>query len=208
MRKMNHRVASVIIGLSLLAQAGCASSKPSRYYLLSALGPTQSAKEDQGVSVGVGPIELPKYLDRPQIVTRGSQNRLYLGEFDRWAEPLEQNFARVLAENLAALLSTDDVVQYPWKRSARVDYQIIVMVNRFDAAMGGDTVLHARWTVCDGDGQTVVPPRASRITEPAASADYEAIVQAGSRALEQLSRQIAGAIQSIVPSPESERNDR
>ncbi|UCF33993.1 MAG: membrane integrity-associated transporter subunit PqiC [Phycisphaerales bacterium] len=207
MRKMNYRVASVIIGLSLLAQAGCASSKPSRYYLLSALSPAQTAKQDRGVSVGVGPIEFPKYLDRPQIVTRGSQNRLSLGEFDRWAEPLEHNFARVLAENLAALLSTDDVVHYPWKRSARVDYQIIVTVNRFDAVIGGDTVLHARWTVCDGGGHTIIPPRASRIAEPAASADYEAIVQAGSRALEQLGRQIAGAIQSIVASPESERNE-
>lgn len=208
MRKTNHRVALVIIGLSLLAQGGCASSKPSRYYLLSALSPAQSAKEDRGVSVGIGPIELPKYLDRPQIVTRGSRNRLYLGEFDRWAEPLEQNFARVLAENLAALLSTDDVLQYPWKRSVRVDYQVIVTVNRFDAAIGGDTVLHVRWTVCDGRGHTIVPPRASRIVEPAASADYEAIVQAGSRALEQLSRQIATAIQAIKSRPETRGSDR
>jgi uncharacterized lipoprotein YmbA len=207
MRKMNHRVVSAIIGLSLLAQVGCAISKPSRYYLLSALSPTQSAKQDQAVSVGIGPIEFPEYLDRPQIVTRGSRNRLYLGEFDRWAEPLEKNFARVLAENLSALLSTDDIVQYPWKRTARVDYQIIVKVYRFDATLGGDTVLHARWTVSDGDGQTVVPPQASRIAVPAASADYEAIVQAASRALEQLSRQIATAIQAIKSRPQTLGSD-
>ena len=207
MQKMNHWVASVIIGLSLLAQAGCASSKPSRYYLLSALSPAESAKEDQGMSVGIGPIELPEYLDRPQIVTRGSQNRLYLGEFDRWAEPLEQNFARVLAENLAALLSTDDVVQYPWKRSARIDCQIIVTVSRFDATRGGDTFLHVRWSVRDSDGHTIVPPRTSRIAEPAGSPDYEAIVQAGSRALEQLSRQIAGVLQEIEPMPKPEGGD-
>ena len=207
MLKMNHWVASVMIGLSLLAQAGCASSKPSRYYLLSAMSPTESAKADQAVSVGIGPIEFPKYLDRPQIVTRGSQNRLYLGEFDRWAEPLEQNFARVLAENLAALLSTDAVVQYPWKRSAQIDYQTIVTVNRFDATLGGDTVLHVRWSVCDAEGRTIAPPRAARIAEPAGSPDYEAIVQAGSRALEQLSRQIAGTLQEIEPKPKPEGGD-
>jgi uncharacterized lipoprotein YmbA len=204
---MNHWFASVLVGLSLLAQAGCGSSKPSRYYLLSALSPTKSANENRGMSVGIGPIEFPKYLDRPQIVTRGSENRLDLGEFDRWAEPLEQNFARILAENLATLLSTDDVVQYPWKRSERIDYQIIVTVNRFDAAMGGDTVLHARWNVCDADGHTIVPPRASRIAEPAGSADYEVIVQAGSRALEQLSRQIAGALQEMKRTPKPEGSD-
>ena len=204
MRKMNHWVASVIIGLSLLAQAGCASSKPSRYYLLSAVSPTQSAKEDRSVSVGVGPIEFPKYLDRPQIVTRGSRNRLLFGEFDRWAEPLERNFARVLVENLAALLSTDNVVRYPWMRSVQIDYQIFVTVNRFDATTSGDTVLHVRWSVNDGDGHNVIPPHAARVAEPAGSGDYEAIVQAESRAVEGLSRQIAAAIQKIGPRPVAE----
>lgn len=207
MQKMNPWVASVIIGLSLLVQTGCGTSKQSRYYLLSALGPTESAKEDRDMSVGVGPIDFPEYLDRPQIVTRGSRNQLYIGEFDRWAEPLEQNFTRVLVENLAVLLSTDHVLQYPWKRSARVDYQIIVTVNRFDAAKGGDTVLNVRWTVSDGDGRTIVPPRASRIAKPVASADYEAIVKAGSRALEELSRQIATAIQATKSPLETRGSD-
>lgn len=201
MQKMNHWVASVIMGLSMLAQTGCGTSKPSRYYLLSALGPTQSAKENRDVSVGIGPIDFPEYLDRPQIVTRRNRNRLYLGEFNRWAEPLEQNFTRVLTENLAVLLSTEDFVPYPWSRSARIDYQVIVTVNRFDATKGGDMVLHVRWTVSDGDGHTIVPPRASRIAEPVASEDYEAIVQAGSRAVEELSRQIVAAIQKLELAP-------
>jgi uncharacterized lipoprotein YmbA len=207
MQKMNHGAASVIMGLSLLVQTGCGTSKQSQYYLLSALGPTESAKQDRDVFMGIGPIEFPEYLDRPQIVTRGSRNRLYLGEFDRWAEPLEQNFNRVLVENLGVLLSTDEVVPYPWKRSARIDYQIIVTVNRFDATQQGDTLLHVRWSVRDGDGRTIVPTRTSRIAEPAGSTDYEAIVKAGSRALEQLSRQIAEALQGIEPTPKPKGGD-
>ena len=113
----------------------------------------------------------------------------------------------MLAENLAVLLSTNDVVEYPWKRSAQVDYQVIVTVNRFDATRAGDTVLHVRWSVRDADGHTIVPSRASRIAKPAASTDYEAIVQAGSRALEELSRRIAAAIQKIEPTPTSEGSD-
>lgn len=197
MRTTNHWIALVIVGLSLFAQIGCSSSRPSRFYLLSALSPAEGARDGQGLSVGIGPIEFPKYLDRPQIVTRGSGNQIYIGEFERWAEPLEQNFARVLAENLAELLATDNVVHHPWKRSARIDYQILVTVNRFDATVGGDTVLRARWTVYDVDGNTLVPPRTSRIAEPPASPGYEAIVQAESKALEHLSRQIATEIQAI-----------
>ena len=133
MHRMNNRMVTVVVGLALLLQTGCARSKPARYYLLSALSPVAGLNEDRGVSLGVGPIEFPKYLDRPQIVTRESHSRLDFGEFDRWAEPLDENFARVLSENLAELLSTDDVVEFPWTRSTRIDYQIIVTVNRFDA---------------------------------------------------------------------------
>ncbi len=197
MRKTNRWIASVIVGLSLLAQIGCSSSQPSRFYLLSALSPSEGARDGQGMSLGIGPIEFPKYLDRPQIVTRGSGNQIYIGEFDRWAEPLEQNFARVLAENLAELLSTDNVVPHPWKRSVRIDYHVPVTVNRFDATVGGDMVLHVRWSVSDADGNTLVRTRASRITESPASPGFEAIVQAGSRAVQQLSRQIATEIQAI-----------
>ncbi len=201
MRRMHRVIASAIVGLTLLTQAGCGKSKPSRFYLLSALVPSGTASEGKGISVGIGPIDFPKYLDRPQIVTRGSRNRVYLGEFDRWAEPLAQNFPRVLAQNLAVLLSSDDVVHYPWKRSRRIDHQIIISVDQFDATLGGETVLQVRWTIRDADGQTIVPPRTSRITERASSTDYEAIVQAGSRALEQLSHEIAAAIGQIDTGP-------
>ena len=74
MRKTNHWIASVIVGFSLLAQIGCSNSGPSRFYLLSALSAAGGAREDPGVSVGIGPIAFPQYLDRPQIVTRGNGN--------------------------------------------------------------------------------------------------------------------------------------
>ncbi len=207
MRKTNHCIASVIVGLSLLAQIGCSSTKPSRFYLLSALSPTADARDEQGVSVGIGLVSFPKYLDRPQIVTRGGGNRIYFGEFDRWAEPLQQNFVRVLAENLAELLSTDNVIQHPWKHSTRIDYHVLVTVHRFDTTVGGDTVLHVRWSVSDADGNTIVPTRTARIAESPASAGYEPIVQAESMALEQLSRLIATEIQTIKSPPEARGSD-
>lgn len=207
MRKIHRAIASTVVGLTLLAHAGCAKSQPSRFYLLSALVPSGSASEGSGRSIGVGPIDFPDYLNRPQIVTRGNGNRIYLGEFDRWAEPLAENFVRVLAQDLAALLAPDNVVPYPWRRSARIDHQIIVRVSRFDAMLDGGAVLHVHWTVRDADGRTIVPPRTSRITESGSSTDYEAIVQAGSRALEQLSHEIAAAIGQIDTRPTPDEGD-
>ena len=77
-------------------------------------------------------LEASDYLDRQGIVTRVSPNRFVVAENDRWAEPLEENFSRVLARNLSILLQTDRIVAYPWERSQQPTYQIQVEVPRFE----------------------------------------------------------------------------
>jgi uncharacterized lipoprotein YmbA len=71
------------------------------------------------MTIGIGPVTLPKYLDRPQIVTFTSPYALNVVEFDRWAEPLESTFVRVLAENLALLLPRAHVVVSPCRARRR-----------------------------------------------------------------------------------------
>src|SRR5215510_9952978 len=103
---------AVTSGASLLV-GGCAS-QPSRFYLLSALPSTETASPatsgQQRPTIGVGPVTLPRYVDRPQIVTRTSPYEIKVAEFDRWAEALDSNFSRVLADNLSFLLPTARVV--------------------------------------------------------------------------------------------------
>src|SRR5919109_1073251 len=120
---MRHRVLAFValsVGTSLLI-GGCAS-QPSRFYLLSAPPSAEpvplGTSGGQGATIGVGPVTLPRYLDRPQIVTQTSPYELKLAEFDRWAEALDINFSRVLAENLSLLLPTARVVLAPWPRAA------------------------------------------------------------------------------------------
>ncbi len=202
---VNRWILTVILGLSVLVQSGCARSKPARYYMLTAMsGSEQASKEGPSggnVVIGIGPVTFPQYLDRPQIVTRSSENRVELAEFDRWAEPLAHNFSRVLAENLSTLLSTNYMVLYPWKGSTPIDYQVVLTAIRFDASLGGSAVLDVRWTVLDKDRKNVVPMRAAKVTEQAPSQTYQAIVQAESATLEELSRQIADAIRPLTPAP-------
>ena len=90
-KEMNDRLlmaARAALLSGILALTGCAGSESVRYYVLSATpaGPVGAAVRD--IPVGVGPVELPEYLDRPQIVTRTSQNELNVADFDRWAESL------------------------------------------------------------------------------------------------------------------------
>jgi uncharacterized protein len=188
-------LAVLAAGLALLA--GCADSQPTRFYTLSALadapGGTLRANLPE-LTVGVGPVTLPPYLDRPQLVTRVGGNRMVLADFDSWVEPMPGMFARVLAENLALLLGTDDVLMLPQRRDVTLDRQIEVDVTRFDVDDAGNAVLDARWWVFGRGGEKLLRSGRSTISEPAAAGDYSSAAAALSRALRAMSEEIAQAI--------------
>ncbi len=190
------------------ACSGCASSRPSSFYLLSAMAEPGDVKHAfpgaNEITIGVGPVELPPYVDRPQIVTRSGSNRLHLAEYDRWAEPLKQGVARVLAENLSTVVGTDHIVLFPWKASQTPAYQIVVDVTRFDSTAAGTAVLTARWTVLEKSGQHKPLTRQSDIRRQAESQSYEAMVGAQSWTVAKLSEEIAtaiGVMSQATPAP-------
>jgi uncharacterized lipoprotein YmbA len=150
------------------------------------------------VAIGVGPVSLPPYLDRPEIVTRSGGNELHLSEFDRWAEPLQQNFTRVLAQNLSNLIPTDRTAVFPWERSVPITYQVLVEVTRFEGNADGNSSLMARWSIFGVDKKKELLMRQSTFTTPTgAPQDYKATVSAMSQSLADLSREIAAAIQTL-----------
>jgi uncharacterized protein len=191
------RFAALAAGAACLALASCADSQPTRFYTLAAVpdapGEAMPALPPD-LSVGIGPVTLPPYLDRPQLVTRAGSNRAVLAEFDSWVEPLQGMFARVLAENLALLLGTDDVLMLPQRRALALDYQVEVDVTRFDVDTSGNAILDARWWVLGRDGERLLRSGRSTISEPTQAGDYTAAAGALSRALGAMSLEIAQAI--------------
>jgi uncharacterized lipoprotein YmbA len=187
------------LAASCLGLGACASP-PSRFYILNVLPPSETrpaAAAERGPVIAVGPISLPKYLDRPEIVTRAGRNQVILGQFDRWAEPLQDNVSRVLAENLALLIPTDQVLLNPWPGSAPLDYQVRVEVLHFDGWRGGEGSLIARWSILDRVEHELVN-RKSHLNAPVGGQDYESMVVAMNQMLEALSRDIAIAIQRLA----------
>ena len=186
--------------VSLVGLAGClgGASPPSRFYLLSPLPtPEAGAAAATGLAIGVGPVAIPDYLNRGQIVTWAGENQLALAEFDRWAEPLQKNLSRVLVLNLSTLLSTDRVALHPWNRSTPMDYQVIVDVGRFEAGTDGKASLLARWSIIDGIDREILRMRKSSFSEPIDADGYEATVASMSRVVGALSREIAEAIRDL-----------
>lgn len=204
MRRRYLRRIVVILAPSLIMLAGCIGGKSqrSRFYVLSPL-PSETGKRgavaERGVAIGVGPVSLPSYLDRPEIVTRAGGNELHLSEFDRWAEPLEENFSRVLAENLAILIPTDRMAVFPWEKSPPIEYQVVVEVTRFEGYTDGNSVLVARWSIFGADGKQELLTRQSTFTTPIGTLqNYEVTVSALSRSLADLSREIAAEVTAIA----------
>jgi uncharacterized lipoprotein YmbA len=196
----------LLVSLSLV---GCgtfsARPDPSRFFTLTAIAQPGAALVGNdsgslaGVSVGLGPIRLPSYLDREEIVTRVSANRIDFSEYDRWAEPLDASFTRVLAQNLSVLLHTDRLVFYPWELNRRPNYQVTVQVVRFESNDRGEVQLSARWEIFDISNNNRIPLRAgeSGITRQPTASSTDASVAALSEALGDLSREITSAMNAV-----------
>jgi len=192
----------VSIGLLLTLVAGCAGPSPrSKYYLLSALpdqetGQTTTAASD-GLSIGIGPVSFPDYLDRQQIVSRTGPNEITFSEFDRWAEPLKNNFMRVFKEDLIERLKTDSIFVYPWPPGAVFEFQVSADVTRFDAHPGDSAELDVQWMILRNHDGEVILSRKSSYSVDLGGSDYKTIVAAQSRAVADFSREVAAAVTDV-----------
>jgi uncharacterized lipoprotein YmbA len=194
-QRFSLHVVVVLLALAVCFSACAGKSASSKFYVLSPL--TQSPLSTvEGTTIGVFPVAMPDYLDRPQIVTRVSENQINLDEYSRWAEPLKENFYSVLVENLAALLNSEKIIKTAQNLTVPVALQVGVEVVQFDGTLGGDVVLIARWGLFEADGKKLLLAKRSSFKEPTGAATYEALVAAGSRAVAALSREIAEAIRS------------
>ena len=192
----------VLLAIFLIMATGCASTAPTRFYSLSSLVASDSTKEttpvEQDIAIGVGPVEIPDYLDRPHIITRTGQNEIKIADFDKWAGSLKTEISRVIAEDLSILLSTGRAYVYPWKKYVPVNYQIVVNVSRFEGSLGGDVVLKAHWIIMGGESKKVILMDTSSFSEKTDGNDYGSLVAAKSRMFTNLSREIATALTRLI----------
>lgn len=177
--------------------AACASSPPSRFFTLN--GEAPPARPARSPSVTVGPVTIPAVVDRPEIVVTVGDNEVWLDEFNRWAAPLADTLGLAIAENLAAVLGTSQVTTLT-PAAATPDYRVAIDVQRFESAPGNFAAFDATFTVRRvQDGATAGGRTTVRENLP--ERGYDALAAAHSRSLARLSRDIAGAIDTLKNAP-------
>ena len=192
----NGSTARGVVCLALLWIAlvsGCAST-PTRFYTLSAMPGAVASPSD--LSVSVGPVAIPAIVDRPQFIVRVGANQVAVDEFNQWASPLQNNIARVVAENLTAMLGTERITLSSQILGVDAVYRAMIDVQRFDSTPGEGATFDAAWMVLrsrDGVKQTGRTTAREASQEPG----YAALAAAHSRAVARLSQDIADAVRTI-----------
>jgi len=200
MRDHKSRVTWFVLTTGVLALAGCMSvADPTKYYVLSPTSPRNltPTADASSLAVGVGPVLIPGYLDRVQIVTRDANDEVAVATYDRWAEPLDGGIAQVLADNLGAYVGSERIAVFPWRGGiARLlDYQVAIVVLRFDGWPGRQATLDVRWRLVGRDGKELALRR-STLNEPISGEGYQPLVGGMNRLLSALAREIGSEIQS------------
>ncbi|MCK7576039.1 MAG: PqiC family protein [Chromatiales bacterium] len=194
------------LGLALsIGLSGCASTPPSNFYTLAPISafesePSNEHGEDRNedLAIGLGPVTFPLFLDRPQIVSRTSANRLAVNELERWGGTLQDDFLRVWSENLALLTDSSRILILPSEIRYPLDVRLSAEILAFEGTAKGQAVLRVRWSVLEPTLDQVLVARESRYQRAIAPpGDTQALLAALSLALADFSREVAEELRRI-----------
>jgi uncharacterized lipoprotein YmbA len=187
---------TLVVMLFAGSLAGCSRSPTVKVYTLSPVAvASQGGMSD--LAVVVGPADLPRALNRNQIVTRASDTRINIDEYHVWAAALDSEFLRVLGDNIAAGLGSDRVVSYPAESPFDLDYRVLIDVLQFDGALGDSVVLKARWTIVQQNGEAVAVEMFESTQTISGGSNYDALVAAHSAAIGELSQDVVAELKSL-----------
>lgn len=193
---------------SVLLAAGCTWITPvkdrSRFFVLPArpVGESDlsgSPRLPPEFLLGVGPVRMPLYLKQPEIVEGLVGTQVRYSPTDRWAEPLAEAIATVIAAQLTELLGVPGIADYPWAAGVLPDYAVPVRVLHFESDGSGTVRLEARWAIRTLKRRRILYVADFQTTARAPTPDTSGAIAAMSAALAEFSQEIAGAIQRLAP---------
>lgn len=192
----NRRIYFLLLSCWLPLLTGCigGSTPPSQFYLLEPLNEGGSGTLNISAKplIALGPVRVPRYVDRPQIVSASAKNAYQVSELNRWAESLDDNIGRVLTQNLSSLASVDTVLVNASNRARQAQLRVSVNILEFHVNPQGQAVLTAQWQIFRGEELHL--NRQASYQSPASTTDYHVMVASLNDCLNRMSRELAASL--------------
>lgn len=182
---------SALALVAALLLGGCGSQQ--QYYRLSAEPAATSGGGQRSLSLGVGAINLPSYIDRSELVFQSGPNEFQVPPNVSWAGSLQDNIAAVLARDLQDQLGAREVLTYPWPAGRAPARRVALDIRQFHGISGSDAVLDVDWRIENSSGGTIAHGSGS-FREPIEGDGYASVVAAESRLLAQCAAAIGRSL--------------
>ena len=200
----NARLVGLVLALALGGCMAISKSPSSRFYALQTMDASQAGEKlniPSSVIIGIGPVKVPEYLNRPQIVTQDTNNLITFAEFDRWGEPLDLALLRLVSANLSVMLPDATLEICPWNLAIPVKYQVILDVVRLESRLDKDVALTVQWSVIDLENKKMMLIKKSEFSQPIEPHNYSGLAKTLSMECASLSGEIAKTLSALLTQP-------
>lgn len=188
------------LGLPIvLALSACASSPDpiKTYALVEDMPSMTNAGSDLGVRpiVEIEPVEMSAYLTGNGIVLKTSETQYIQAQNNIWVDDVSDQIQDKLVANMQAAQSKYQVLDTHLLADTKSDskYRLFVYVSDFYGHYDGNAVLAGQWQIKDAQDK-VVKMKPFMITEPLSNDGYDALVQALSLTVDDLSNELAASL--------------
>ena len=179
-----------VVLVGLLTACGGAREN---YYRLSATAPAARGISASGLSVAVGPVTLPSYIDRAEIVFASGPNEFQIPTNALWIGSLQENISRTVASDLGHVLGSRNV-RAGLESGFKPRYRVALDLRQFHGISGQEAILDLSWRIQDGGSGELISRHSATFHERIIGDGYDQLVAAESRLLEQAAAAIAGTL--------------
>lgn len=185
------RIVKIIIPCLLLGACVFGKSQNAKFYTQFAVA-TNAVAADYTDSIGINRIQLPKYVERPQIVTQVKDSaQMNISEYNRWVEFPSVLATRAVTEDLSSLLPAAQVKMNSLK-GEKFDKTITIEISRMNAVLGEKAEIVAWYTLKDNSGKVLAHQKFTDMV--LIGKTYDDLAQGYSQLLAHLSRTLADVL--------------
>jgi hypothetical protein len=184
------RVRLICAGM-VAALLGACAAPTDRFYALREL-PRAARAGRPTVHVRLD-VTLPSLIDRPEMVLDAPRGAVLVLEHERWAAPLSDQVADILARDIEHLRGDLIVADRRFDRADSPPISLKVDIVRLAAQRGQRATLEARWRAVD-PGAKIDEFGSGELDAAVDGDDYEAVARAYSALLGELAEKLAADV--------------